>query len=51
VLFLGIAAVIRDNEKKERREVVEIIKNQIKIEGELVAQYKNFGARAGGVVI
>ena len=40
-----MAAVIGDREKEERQKVVEILKNQINIEGELVAQYKNYGEK------
>ena len=40
-----MAAVIGDREKEQRQKVVEIIKNQINIEGELVAQYKNYGEK------
>jgi bacterioferritin (cytochrome b1) len=46
-----MAAVIRDNEKEERRKVVEILENQIKIEGELVAQYKNYGEKLENVPV
>ena len=40
-----MAAVIGNSEKEQRREVVEILKNQINIEGQLVAQYKNYGEK------
>ena len=38
-----MAAVIKEREKEERREVVEILKKQINIEGELITQYKDQG--------
>ena len=40
-----MAAVIGDSEKEQRQEVVEILKKQINIEGELIAQYKNYGEK------
>jgi hypothetical protein len=46
-----MAAVISDKEKEERREVVEILKNQINIEGELVAQYKNYGEKLENIPV
>ena len=46
-----MAAVIGEDEKEERRQVVETLKKQIKIEGELVAQYKNFGERLENIPV
>jgi len=46
-----MVAVIGDSEKEERREVVKILKNQINIEGDLIAQYKNFGEKMENVPV
>ena len=46
-----MAAVIRESEKEERREVVEILKNQIEIERELVAQYKDYGEKLENIPV
>ena len=46
-----MAAVIGEREKEERREVVEILKNQISIERELIAQYKDYGGKLENIPV
>jgi len=42
-----VASVIGEGEKKEREEAISLLKNQIEIEGQLIDQYHEYGAKVG----
>ena len=44
-----MASIISDTEKEERKQVVKLLKNQIKTEGQLIAQYKEYGAKVANL--
>jgi rubrerythrin len=46
-----MAAVIGENEREERKKAVEVLKEQIKIEGELINQYKIFGEKIKNIPV
>ena len=44
-----MASIISDKEKEERKQAVELLKNQIETEGLLIAQYQEYGAKVANL--
>jgi hypothetical protein len=46
-----MASVLSEKEEEERQEAIELLRNQIKTEGRLISEYKDFGANVVNVPV
>ncbi|MHA2393312.1 MAG: hypothetical protein ACXAEX_15330 [Promethearchaeota archaeon] len=44
-----MASIISEKEEEERKQAVKLLKNQIETEGQLIAQYQEYGAKVANL--